>query len=212
MTIKNLSKSIANKGLGFNVREDLNFSDDGNRFRGFDYKGLPITTLRADDTTYLAIRVDYIEHTFTYEDWMQTDEYRLCDEFNGVGEIDLDKLIDNCEKVLAKVAELEETAKNEVVDMSQFEARRDEEIAMLSKFVDEAKASVEWWTLPDWKLRRASEYIKRIIQIIEELERMDINDMSQAEKRQRSQSLARCGYIREKADGFYITQLKSFMQ
>ena len=38
-TVKNLSV-VSIKGTNFVRREDLDFSDDGKRFRGFSYKGL----------------------------------------------------------------------------------------------------------------------------------------------------------------------------
>ena len=111
--VKNLSKVIVKNYEGFNLREDLNFSDDGNNFRGFDYKGLPITTLRSnvDGCVYLSIRVDYLDNDFTYYDWMETEEYKLANEFNGVREFDIDKLIENCERIIAKVNELNEKAR-----------------------------------------------------------------------------------------------------
>lgn len=109
--VKNLTVANIKKIEGMVRREDLDFNDDGNHFRGFEYKGMPITTLRSQDTTYLSIRVDYLKKSFTSNEWYETEEYKLCDEFNGVGEFDLDKLIENLEKVINKVNELNEAAK-----------------------------------------------------------------------------------------------------
>ena len=110
--VKNLSIANIRKFENFVRREDLDFTDDGNHFKGFSYKGMPITTLRADNTTYLSIRVDYLENEFTYREWMQTEEYKLCDKFNGVSEFDIDELVENIEAILAKVAEMNEAARN----------------------------------------------------------------------------------------------------
>ncbi len=120
-TIKNLTKANIRKIEGMEKRENLDFEDDGNHFKGFSYKGMPITTLRTDDTTYLSIRVDYLNGTnnFTYDEWRGTEEYNLTDEFNGVSEIDLDKLLDNLERIIAKVNELNAKFENEEIDITQ---------------------------------------------------------------------------------------------
>lgn len=178
--VKNLSKVIVRNYEGFNLREDLNFSDDGNYFRGFDYKGLPITTLRSniDGTTYLSIRVDYLHNEFTWEDWSSTEEYKLEDEFNGVSEFDLDKLIENCEKIIAKVNELNEKARNEVINMDEVETRILEEAEMIEVVVEYTKENLKWWNLRDYYLTKAKEYIKRLMEkhdrmLEEDLEKMD---------------------------------------
>lgn len=104
--VKNLSKVNIRNIDGFERREDLDFTDDGNKFKGYSYKGMPITTIRHKDATYLSVRVDYLWNKFDYKTWMQTEEYKLCNEFNGVYEIDIDKLVENLEKIIAKVNEL----------------------------------------------------------------------------------------------------------
>ena len=84
--IKNLTVANIRNIEDMERKEVLDFSDDGNRFRGFSYKGMPITTIRKNDETYLSIRVDYLDNKFTYKEWMKTEEYHLCNEFNGVSE------------------------------------------------------------------------------------------------------------------------------
>lgn len=110
--VKNLSIVNIRKFEGFVRREDLDFADDGNHFKGFSYKGMPITTLRADNTTYLSIRVDYLKNEFTYKEWMQTEEYKLCGKFNGVSEFDIDELVKNVEIIIVKVAKMNEATAN----------------------------------------------------------------------------------------------------
>ncbi len=91
---------------GFTRRPDLDFSDDGTRFVAYDYNGLPITYCKYIGNYYLQIRVDYLKNSFNYKDWMNTEEYKLAHEFNGVSEVNVDKLIENCIRIKAKVAEL----------------------------------------------------------------------------------------------------------
>lgn len=126
--VKNLSIANIRKFENFVRREDLDFTDDGNHFKGFSYKGMPITTLRADNTTYLSIRVDYLKNEFTYREWMQTEEYKLCNKFNCVSEFDIDELVENIETILAKVAEMNEAAINEEIDMTKVKAALANEI------------------------------------------------------------------------------------
>lgn len=103
-TVKNLT--VANiKGTNFVRREDLDFSDDGNRFRGFSYKGLPITTLYSNGEVYCSIRPDYLRYNgVSFEMWKETEEYKLCDKYNGTSElIDLEDLANICDRVLVKL-------------------------------------------------------------------------------------------------------------
>ena len=167
--IKNLSVYTTRANENFHLREDLNFSDDGNYFRGFDYKGLPITTLRTGNDTYCSVRVDYLDNKFAYREWMNTEEYRLADEFNGVSEIDLDKLVENCERILAKVAEMNEKAENEVLDMTKVVERLEKEHDMVSAFIEEAKTSVKWWTLEPYKLKSLKEYFDYIVRDLDKI-------------------------------------------
>lgn len=108
--VKKLTKVNASK-FGIEIREDLNFKDDGNYFRGFSYKGMPMTQCYADGNCYLAIRVDYLKNKFSYRDWMKTEEWKLCDKFNGVSEFDMEDLIETIEKIIAKVDEMNANAK-----------------------------------------------------------------------------------------------------
>lgn len=212
--VKNLSKVIVRNYEGFNLREDLNFSDDGNYFRGFDYKGLPITTLRSniDGTTYLSIRVDYLHNEFTWEDWSATEEYKLEDEFNGVSEFDLDKLIENCEKIIAKVNELNEKARNEVINMDEVETRILEEAEMIEAVIEYTKENLKWWNLRDYYLKEAKEYIKRLMEKHDRMLEEDLEKMDNRRKKEMVQRLEKYGYVHAKEDDFYITQLKEFVE
>ncbi len=206
--IKNLSKVVVRNYPDFHLREDLNFSDDGNYFRGFDYKGLPITTLRTEGTTYLAVRVDYIEKDFTYADWFNTKEYRLADEFNGCDEVDLDKLIENCEKILAKVNELNEKANTEKLNMVPVADRLLQvEIDLVDNAIEGAK-NINWWKMSDYELRSAKRYIESLQRTRDRIWNMKIGDLSVREKRDMLQRLEKYGYVVVEEDDIYIRELK----
>lgn len=158
--VKSLTKANAAK-YGIDVREDLNFSDDGNRFRGFSYKGMPMTQCVSRGECYLSIRVDYLENNFTYKEWMQTKEYALCDEFNGVNEFDIEKLIENLEKVIAKVNEINSNCKVDETEIKQGIEIVKEEIFEIEEAIFEA-AHASWWRISEYKLKRAADYMRSL--------------------------------------------------
>lgn len=206
--VKNLTVANIRKYEGFERREDLDFADDGNYFRGFSYKGMPITTLRTDNTTYLCIRVDYLEDLqFTYKAWMETEEWKLCDEFNGVSEFDIDELIKNLEAVIAKVKEMNAQAKAETVDTTAIEAAVAKEIRVAEEIVDIFKKNFKWYDCPTNKLTALIGYMKSAEKEIESAKAIDFTKMDNRQKREANERLAQYGYVRIRKDSFYLTQL-----
>lgn len=210
--VKNLSKVIVKNYEGFNLREDLNFSDNGNHFRGFDYKGLPITTLRRDDIVYLSVRVDYLNNDFTVQDWMETEEYDLSHEFNGVSEFDIDKLIENCERIIAKVNELNEKARNEVIDTTDVEEAIQAEAKMIEENIEYVKANLEWWNLEYGALKLVKHYMSILIDRQEIMLSKDVEQMPNKDKKELVRSLEKYGYVYTKKDNFYISELKKYVE
>lgn len=206
--IKNLSVANIKKIEGMVRREDLDFSDDGNRFRGFEYKGMPITTLRSDETTYLCIRVDYLESEFTYKEWMATEEYHLCDEFNGVYEFDVEKLIENLEKVIAKFNEMNAKATAEEIDMCDVENRITYEIEMAEEVIENFKKNFKWYEANAYELKNLLGYMKSLEKNVKRMKEKDFSSMSKYEKRRKNEMLNSCGYVEIKEDSFYIRELK----
>ena len=207
--VKNLSIANIRKFEGFVRREDLDFTDDGNHFKGFSYKGMPITTLRADNITYLCIRVDYLENEFTYKEWMQTEEYRLCDEFNSVSEFDIDKLIENLEKVIAKVAEMNEKAMSEEIDMTEAKVTLANEIEYAEQVVENFKNNFKWYNAEPYKLKMLVDYLKSEEQEIERAKAMDLDAVSKKQKREIIERFTNYGYVRIKKDGFYLSKMSN---
>lgn len=207
--VKNLSIANIRKFEDFIRREDLDFADDGNYFRGFSYKGMPITTLRTDNTTYLCVRVDYLENEFTYKEWMQTEEYRLCDKFNGVSEFDIDELVENIEIILAKVAEMNEVAMNEEIDMTEAKVALANEIEYAEQVVENFKSNFKWYDVEPYKLKMLAGYLKSEEQEIERAKAMDLNTMSKKQKREIVERLTNYGYVIIKKDGFYLREMSN---
>lgn len=207
--VKNLSVANIRKFEGFVRREDLDFTDDGNYFRGFSYKGMPITTLRTDNTTYLCVRVDYLENEFTYEEWMQTEEYRLCDKFNGVSEFDIDELVENIEIILAKVAEMNEVAINEEIDMTEAKVVLADEIEYAEKAVENFKNNFKWYEAGEYKLRWLIDCLKSEEQEIKRAKETDLDTMPKRQKRKIAERLTNYGYVVIKKDSFYLREMSN---
>lgn len=202
-TIRELTKR------GFIKREDLNFSDDGNRFIGFEYKGMPITYLKSDGEFYLSVRVDYLDNSFTYNEWMKTEECRLTDEFNGVSSIDADKLVENIEKIINKVNELNFIAENEEIDMTAVKVKVEEEIKMAQEVVDDFKKNFEWWnTYSNSQLIRMADYLKQTVKNIERAKRIDFDNITRVQKKQCVEILENHHYVIFKRSDFYLTKMK----
>lgn len=167
--VKGLTKANVKK-YGIEVREDLDFTDDGNRFRGFSYKGMPITQCVSRGECFLCIRVDYLDNNFTFTEWFKTKESEMCEKFNGVSEFDIEELIEILEVVIAKVDEMN----NEAVFTEEDEQIVLEEISKEAKevkeFIDSMKnVNFKWWSIPSYALNRAQSYMKDLEHSLEAL-------------------------------------------
>lgn len=211
--IKNLNKNLMKKDSRFQTREDLDFRDDGLQYRGYEYKGLPITTCRHGGETFCDIRVDYLHNNFTWKEWSETEEYHLADAFCGVEEIDLDMLIDYCEKILVKVEELNEKAAKEELDLSGVINRLKYEKKMLDEVIEEAKTSVKWWVLDVWDLKYVKNAFDGAVRSVDEIARLisDIEKLDIKQKRYHYQRFEEGGYVKVKENDYYITRLKEAM-
>lgn len=178
-TVKNLS--VANiKGTNFVRCEDLDFSDDGNRFKVYFYKGLRITTLYSAGSVYCYVHADYDKKNIPWEIWSKTEEYQLCDKYNGTEElIDLDDLANICERVIAKLdslkAELENTDVSEQKE-KVFVILKNEE-KELENFIEKAE-NFNWFKsfmadkLSDWDMKNVKYYLKSTKQDLKRVNEM----------------------------------------
>lgn len=147
---KMVNKLTAKNGLsyGIEVAPQYDFVDDGNHFRGFIYKGIPMTQLysRLDKTVYLTIRVDYLrDNNFTYSEWMKTEEYRLCDKFNGYsGEFSIEELVENLEKIVKKINEMNRTASVSEEDFDNAIAVMINRANEFDNFVKFVSTKIDW--------------------------------------------------------------------
>jgi hypothetical protein len=209
--VTNLSLANIRNIVGFERREDLDFTDDGNRFRGFEYRGMPITTLRADGETYLCIRVDYMHYSFTWNEWAETEEYLLCDKFNGVSDFDLDELIENLEKIIAKVNEMEAKAKAEDVDTTMVELALVAEVEMAEKAIEDFKANFDWFNSDSYITKHYIDYAKSLQRMVDGIKKLDFTKLGRREKVEFIERFEKYGYVKISENDFYMSQLKEAM-
>ena len=209
--ITGLTKAnIRNTGIELSPEHD--FIDDGNKFRGFIYKGMPMTQCRSDGECYLCIRVDYLKNEFTYNEWMETNEYHLTRKFNGVSEFDLDELIANLEAIIAKVNEMNNTAKTEVIDMTNVIAKANQEIKDLNAFVETVRTSLKWWTLSEYQLKNARECINRLMLTLERSRNIDFESIDRHTKKTNVERLTKYGYVIINLENdYWVETLEKYM-
>lgn len=199
------------KNTGIELAPEHDFTDDGNRFRGFIYKGMVMTQCHADGTCFLSIRVDYQDNQFTWNEWSKTEEYKLEDKFNGVSSFDLDELIENLEKIIAKVNEMNENASKEEIDTSKIEAILFHEITAREKFIETVKTSLKWWELNEYDLKSARRYLGSLMNELDNTKKIDFNKLDRRTKKTYVERLTDRGYVALHKD-YYVEFLEKCMK
>lgn len=210
---------------GIEIAPQYDFEDDGNYFRGFVYTSningndgfkLPLTQCysRNDKTVYLCVRVDYLEgNTFTYKEWMETEEWRLADEFNGHGEFDIEVLVSNMERIIAKIKELNGKANEEKIDTKPVVEQLKKEIAEAKMVVAMAKGIDFLSTdIKDYEIskvrdayRNINMYIDRMYDMISKIE----SGLIEVKELRRSVERLRCnGYVDFENNNYYAETIK----
>lgn len=140
------------------------FTDDGNRFQAYLYKGLiPITYLRSGSDVYITIAFHHLEN-INYEEYKEFPSYKHVDDFNGVSvanfdpqvfKKNLDAAYDDVTTFLGNVQE---------VDPQQLEDR----IKVINKACKEYEEKVKQYIkdnalnimkIPDYRFRELKRYV-----------------------------------------------------
>jgi hypothetical protein len=95
---------------GFIRRPEDDFSDDGNRFRGYVYKTdkgeMPVTYLKSNGQVYLSAALHHKDE-LSYNEYKNLPSYRDEDKYNGVpeDEVDLADFAEICKRLISEYAE-----------------------------------------------------------------------------------------------------------
>lgn len=206
---------------GIEAAHQYDFEDDGNYFRGFVYTNkdgfkLPLTQCysRNDKTVYLCVRVDYLEgNAFTYKEWMETEEWRLADKFNGYGEFDLEELVSNMEKIIAKINELNGKAVEEkidtkpVVEKIKVEIGEAKAVMAMAKGIDFLSTDIKDYEINKVReaYRNLNMYIDKMYDMISKIELGLIGKKTLKEMVERLNSF---GYVEFNGNNYYAETIK----
>lgn len=196
---------------GWKRREDLDFRDDGTKFKGFESpEGLPLTYTKANGEYYLSLRVDYLNE-LTYHEYSKMESYSLCDEFNGVEEVDPDKLTQNATQIMREYNELVAEMNNYTVDMQKLVKSAEKELEIVYRILFNSNLGIDDLENVDtYEMNRLIDYRKSLKRQAESmLNRLATEQYTQKELRNLEENLDKYGYltINEK-DSFYIREIR----
>ena len=171
--VSNLTKAVVKNYPDFNIREDLDYVEDGKKTYGYDYKGiLVIRTCRTANLSYLEIDLgEYygaFNFDFLWEDIPEVVTNACYRKFDGVPEIDMEELIATCEDVIKQLDALEDKVIKETLDMSSVKDRISYERNFLSEII-KSMQNVAWWKIPSDKILKVHESFNAVMKEDREL-------------------------------------------
>lgn len=149
--------------MGAVRRPEMDFSDDGTRFKMYDYKGILFTYAYDADYVYISATISR-QGDFIYDDYKDLEIHKLADEFNGVSDVDIEKLKDNLEKIKVGVEELKVKVSKYVPDFELLERAHESNLDYLRDTVKRVEnGELKWWKLSDYELTQAKKYYTYIL-------------------------------------------------
>lgn len=150
---------------GFEYLPQYNFSDDGNRFTMWMYKGIPFSQHRSSEYgTFISLRYDYLPTLkkagltdltmdAPWEMWSKTEAYKLGDKFNdGLEGFELEDLMKTIEKYREGIIEVNKQFAETSVNVEPLKAAIAKEVAEAKKILEESKANFDWMNASDYAI------------------------------------------------------------
>lgn len=197
---------------GFIRTKEKDFSDDGNRFKTLEYKGLEITYLKDNDEYYLDIHVPYSDK-YLWEDISDKEWYRATGRYNGVTNIDVEDFINICEETLKGIEEASNQEEVEL-DLTPLVYQKKEEITLIDKVIKDFKDSeiiyttkFDRYSTTNYKVMRLLDDYHYLLDTKKSLEELDFNKLSYTQKRRYLLNLKQYGYIKIKEDDYKIKNI-----
>lgn len=207
-TIRELTKR------GWTRRRDLDFSDDGTRFKALEYtNGLIASYTKGDGLYFLDLRIDYLTD-LVFEEYSKMDSYKLAGEFNGVEEIDADKVCRNAEEIMKEYLEVKEMVEKKEIDIAKIIKQVQKEKSMVDRVLAQSNITIEELSaIDDYDLRRLKEYRTKIKRDVEtRISYLAEEKYSHKELRQMVYRINNCGYLVIDANGYYINTIKQIVK
>ena len=199
---------------GWKRRQDLDFRDDGIKFKGFESpEGLPLTYTKANGEYYLSLRLDYLNE-LSYHEYSNLPSYKLGDEFNGVEEVDADKITQNAAQLMREYNALVKEMNNYKVDMEKLVKSAEKELETVYKVLYDSNIGIDdLENVDSYELNRLIDYRKSLKRQAETtLNRLATKQYTQKELRNLEENLNKYGYISvNEKDSFYIREIRSIV-
>lgn len=160
---------------GFEYLPQYNFSDDGNRFTMWMYKGIPFSQHRDSKYgTFISLRYDYLPTLkkagltdltmdAPWEMWSKTEAYSLGHKFNGgIEGFELEDLMAAIEKYREGIIEVNKQFAEVEVNVEPLKAAISKEITEVKKILEESKANFDWMNASDYAIKEFRNSYKSI--------------------------------------------------
>lgn len=151
---------------GFEYLPQYNFSDDGNRFTMWMYKGIPFSQHRSSEYgTFISLRYDYLPTLkkagltdltmdAPWEMWHKTEAYSLGSKFNdGLEGFELEDLMKTIEKYREGIIAVNKQFAETEVNVEPLKAAIATEISEAKKILEESKANFDWMNASDYAIK-----------------------------------------------------------
>ena len=159
--IKSVTENRIKNIEGFVYLPQYNFSDDGNRFTMWMYKGIPFSQHRSSNGTFISLRYDYLSTMkkdgltdltmdAPWEMWSETEAYKLGDKFNGVEDFELEDLMNTTEKYREGIIAVNKQFAEVSVDVETLKKAIANEIAEAKKILEDSKENFDWINASDY--------------------------------------------------------------
>ena len=208
-------------------QNNSDFGDDGSNFKAWLYKGkLKFTVLNSREYgMYVSVDFNSLsKKAVPYDFYSEYPAYKLCDEFNGgCAEMDLDKFVENCEKILKDAEQMVrdwEAAAFNPDDLKAVKTALTNEIAKHSEILETVKKDLQWWNLNEWNVKEAALYMKNAMNeevrakgLLSELESRNISEEKKYDVFNKIQNLKKNGYVSFRMeDDFYTSYLMKYLE
>lgn len=161
--IKSVTENRIKNIEDFVYLPQYNFSDDGNRFTMWMYKGIPFSQHRSSNGTFICLRYDYLETLkmrgltditmdAPWKMWSETETYRLGDKFNGVDGFGLEDLMNTIEEYREGIIAVNKKFAETSVDVESLKKAIANEIVEVKKILEDSKANFDWMNASDYAI------------------------------------------------------------
>ena len=149
----------------------------------------------------------------TYKEWMETEEWRLADEFNGHGEFDIEVLVSNMERIIAKIKELNGKANEEKIDAKPVVEKIKVEIGEVKAVMAMARGiNFLDMEISDYEVRNVREAYKNIAGYVDKMHdiitKIESGLIAKKTLKEMVERLNNFGYVEFKANNYYAETIK----